>query len=62
MYEHLRVSALTGKRPNGDYDSVMNEHHLFCNHSSGIDDFSMLASNSNCFNVILTENLLINRD
>ena len=49
MYEHLRVSALTGKRPNGDYDSVMNEHHLFCNHSSGIDDFSMLASNSNCF-------------
>ena len=61
MCEHLGVSALTGKRVKGDNDSVIKEH-LFCNHSSGFDDFSILANNSNDFNVTLTESLLINRD
>ena len=40
MREHLGVSALTGKRVKGDNDSAIKEHHLFCNHSSGFDDFS----------------------
>ena len=62
MCEHIRVFALTGKRVNGDNDSAIKEHHLFCNHSSGFDDFSILASNSNDYKVTLMENLLINRD
>ena len=43
--EHLGVSALTRKRVKGYNDSAIKEHHLFCNYSSGFDDFSMLASN-----------------
>ena len=39
MCERLGVSALTGKRVKGDNDSVIKEHHLFCNHSSGFDNF-----------------------
>ena len=62
MCEHLAVSALTGKRVKGDNDSAIKEHHLFCNYSSGFDDFSILASNNNDFKVTLMESLLINRD
>ena len=62
MCEHLGVSALTGKRVKEDDDSAIKEHHLFCNHSSGFDDFSMLASNNNDFKITLMESLLINRD
>ena len=62
MYEHLGVSALTWKRVKGDNDFAIKEHHLFWNHSSGFDDFSILASNNNDFKVTLMESLLINRD
>ena len=62
MCEHLGVSALTGKRVKEDDDCAIKEHHLFCNHSSGFDDFSILASNNNDFKVMLMESLLINRD
>ena len=62
MCEHFGVSALTEKRVKGDNDSAIEEHHLFCNHSSGFDDFSILASNNNDFKVTLMENLLIKRD
>ena len=58
----LGVSALTGKRVKGDSDSAVKEYHLFCNHSSGFDDFSILANNNNDFKVTLMESLLINRD
>ena len=61
MCEDLGVSALTGKRVKGDNDSAIKEHHLFCNHPSGFDDFSILASNNNDFKVTLMESLLINR-
>ena len=49
MCEHLGLSALSGKRMRGNNDSAVKEHHLFCNHSSGFDDFSILASNNNEF-------------
>ena len=62
MCEHLGVSALTGKRVKGDNNSVMREHHLFCNHSSGFKDFVILANNNNDFKVTLMESLFINRD
>ena len=50
------------ERVKGDNDSAVKEHHFFCNHSSGFDDFSILASNNNDFKVTLMESLLINRD
>ena len=62
MCEHLAVSSHTGKRAKGDNDFAIKEHHLFCNHSSGFVDFSVLASNNNDFEVTLMESLLINRD
>ena len=34
MCEHLGVFVLTGKIVKGDDDYAINEHHLFCNHSS----------------------------
>ena len=48
---NLGVSALTGKRVKGDINSVMKEHYLFYNHSSDFDDFSILASYSNDFEI-----------
>ena len=62
MCEQLGVSALTGKRVKGDNKSAIKEHHLFCNHSSSFDDFSILASNNSDFKVTLMESLLIERD
>ena len=62
MCEHLGLSALSGKRMRGNNDSAVKEHHLFCNHSSGFDDFSILASNNNDIKVTLMKGLLINRD
>ena len=61
MCEHFGVSPLTGKRVEGDNNSAIKEHHLFCNHSSCFDDFSILATNNNDFKVTLMESLLINR-
>ena len=61
MCEHHEVSALTRKRVKGDNDCAIKEH-LFCNHSSGFDDFSILASNNNGLKVTLMASLLINRD
>ena len=57
MCEHLGVFALTGKRVKGDNDSAIKEHHLFCNHSTGFADFSILASSNNDFKVTLIESL-----
>ena len=60
MSEHLRNSALTGKRIKGDDDSAIKEHLLFCNYTP--EDFSIYATNKNDFKVALMESLLMNRD
>ena len=62
MYKHFGISALTGKRVEGDDDSAIKEHLLFCNHTTDFEDFSILATNNNNFKVMLTESLLITRD
>ena len=54
--EHLRFSTLTGKRMKEDNNFAIIKYHLFCNHSSGFDNFSLLASNNNDFEVTLMEN------
>ena len=62
MCEDLRFSAPTGKRVEGDDDSAIKEHLLFCNYAPDFEDFSILATNNNDFNITLKESLLINRD
>ena len=62
MCKHVGISALTGKRVKGDDDSAIKEHLLFCSHALDFEDFSVLATNINEFNVTLMETLLINRD
>ena len=47
----LRVSALAEKTVKGYKDSTIKEPHLFCNHSSGFDDFSILAFNNYDFEI-----------
>ena len=37
--QQLGISAFTGKRVKEDNVSAIKEHHLFCNHSSGLVDF-----------------------
>ena len=46
MFEHLRISAFTGKRVKDDDDSAIKKHLLFCNHTSDFKDFSSLAINN----------------
>ena len=62
MCKELRVSTLAGKTVKGDNDFALKEHHLFCNHLSAYDKFSLLASNNNEFKVALMESLFINTD
>ena len=61
MCEHLRISALTGKRVKSDDDSAIKEHLSFCNHTPDFEDFSILANNNDDFKVTLIESLLIDR-
>ena len=61
MGEHFGISALTEIRIREDKDSAMRELNLFCYHSPGFDNFSILGSNNNDFQVISAEILLINR-
>ena len=62
MWEHFEVSAFTIKKVIGDNDSAIKGQNLFCNHISGFNDFSILASNNNDFKFTLMESLLIDRD
>ena len=62
MWEHFGISALTGKRVQGDDDSAITEHLLFCNHTTDFEDFSIFATNNNDFQIMLMGSLLISRD
>ena len=61
MCEHLGISAFTGKRDGGDDDFATN-HLLFCNHAPDFEDFSILATSNNDFQVTLMESLQIKRN
>ena len=49
MCEYFGISALTGKRVNGDDDSAIKEHFLFCSHIPDFEDFSVPSTNKNDF-------------
>ena len=58
----LENFCLTWKKVEGDDDSVIKEHLLFCNHAPEFEDFLILSTNSNDFKVTLMKSVLINRD
>ena len=62
MYKHLGISTLTVKEFEGDIDSAINEHLLFCNLAPDFEDFSILATDNNNIKVTLMESLLISTD
>ena len=49
MCKNSGILALTGKKVKGDDNSAIKEHLLFCNHSSDVENFSILTTNSNDF-------------
>ena len=58
----MGISALTGKRVEGDDDSAIKEQLLFWNHTPDFEYFSILAANKNDFKVTVMESLLISRE
>ena len=62
MSKQWGISAVMAERVNGDDDSAIKEHLLFCNHTPDFEDFSFLPTNNNEFKATLTESFLINRD
>ena len=53
IWKYLGVSALTGKRVKEDNNSAIKKHHLSCNHSSGFEDLTILASSNNGLKITL---------
>ena len=60
--EHMGVSHLTGKVIKSQQSTAVRDHLLFCSHQVSIDDFSILATGRNNFELELKESLLIHRD
>ena len=60
--EHLNLSALTGKRVNNNKISAAKDHCLFFNHVGSLEDFSILTNESNLFQLLIKEALLVSRD
>ena len=59
--EHMGISNLTGKRLKNVKQSAISDHLLQCNCTINFDDFSILATDSNKFKLLLRVSLLIKR-
>ena len=59
--EYMRITNLTGKRLKNVKQFAISDHLLQCNCAINFDDFSILATDCNKFNLILRESLLIKR-
>ena len=63
MSEHLGILALTHKKAKpGPQVSTVLDHSSFCNTSPSFDNFSILTSEHNDFELTVIKSLLINRD
>ena len=58
----MRISNVTGKRLKNVKQSEISDHLLQCNCTINIDNFDILAAESNKFKLLLRESLLIKRD
>ena len=62
VFEHMEVSALTGKNIKSTKNSSVCDHMSVCNNIMPFEDFSVLANGTNDFSLKLQESLLIHRD
>ena len=60
--EHFGISALTGKRLKTVQPSAISEHRKSCNFNNDLDLFTVIGGDSNNWNLLLKESLLIKRD
>ena len=60
--ERMGISSLTGKRIKNIKQSAISDHLLQCNCAVNFDEFSILATDSNKFKLLLRGSLLIKRD
>ena len=51
----MGISALTGKVSNSQQSTAVRDHLLFCSHQASIDDFSILTTARNNFELELKE-------
>ena len=60
--EHMGISSLTEKQVKNMKDSTVSDHHLQCDCVISLDDFDVLASDTNNFRQLIKESLLIKQD
>ena len=58
----MGISNLTEKRVKNMKESAVSDHRLQCDCVISLDDFDVLASDTNNFRMLVKENLLIKRD
>ena len=62
MAEDMGISYITGKRLKNVKQSAICNHLLQCNCAINFDNFSILATDSNKFKLLLRERLIIKHD
>ena len=60
--EHMGTSHLTNKRLKNIKQSAISDHLLTCDCNINFNDFTILSKDSNNFNLLVKESLLIARD
>ena len=60
--EQLDISNLTGKRVKNVKESAVSDHLLQCDCTIDLENFDILASDSNSFRLLIKESLLIKRE
>ena len=60
--EHIGISNLTGKHVKNVKESAASDHLLQCDCANDFDHFDILASDTNCFRLLIKESLLIRCD
>ena len=62
LQELQGISYLTGKHLKNVKESVVSLHLLQCDYTIDVDNFDILASDTNSFRLLIKESLLLKRD
>ena len=62
LQELQGISYLTGKHLENVKESVVSLHLLQCDYTIDVDNFDILASDTNSFRLLIKESLLLKRD
>ena len=60
--EDISIFPLTFEKVRLSAESLLRDHHLFCNHDPSFDDFTILAQGTSKFLLEIKKSLLIKRD